>query len=188
MYFVDRDRRAQRVPFTATRHPLSVAPRVGGQIRDDGRVVGPQLHLESVRIGLQVHLMMQVDDLVLVQVARTHAGNEDLPHARMTDALHDVSPAVPGVEIADHADALRIRSPHCEARAAAFGPALQMRAQLAVDVVMIAFTEQVKIQVGETHITGLMPQMLSAYSRMLRSLENGPMLSALITDLRVHSS
>ena len=33
-----------------------------------------------------------------------------------------------------------------------------------------------------------MPQMLSAYSRMLRSLENGPMLSALITDLRVHSS
>jgi hypothetical protein len=30
--------------------------------------------------------------------------------------------------------------------------------------------------------------MLSAYSRMLRSLENGPMLSALITDLRVHSS
>ena len=38
------------------------------------------------------------------------------------------------------------------------------------------------------YITGLMRQMRSAYSRMLRSLENVPMLSALSTALRLHSS
>src|SRR5690606_21337517 len=37
-------------------------------------------------------------------------------------------------------------------------------------------------------ITGLMPQIFSAYSRMLRSLENGPMLKELITALRDHAS
>src|SRR5688500_16892064 len=117
--------------------------------------------------------------------------------------------AIPLVEVTDDADALRVRCPHGEARTTLAG----MRAQLLMDVVVIALAEQVQIEIGERgshgvsfldpgqsslhntkrrpgfpQSTGLMPQILSAYSRMLRSLENGPMLSALMTDLRVHSS
>ena len=40
----------------------------------------------------------------------------------------------------------------------------------------------------DCQMTGLMRQMCSAYSRMLRSLENVPMFRELSTALRLHSS
>ncbi len=57
--------------------------------------------------------------------------------------------AVPVIEVADHADALCIRRPHGEARAGDAVMHFEMRTELLVNVVMIALTEQVQIEIGE---------------------------------------
>jgi hypothetical protein len=59
------------------------------------------------------------------------------------------------------------------------------RSQISFDSFLCALWS---LDPNSIQITGLMPQILSAYSRMLRSLEKGPMLSALATALRDHSS
>ena len=53
-------------------------------------------------------------------------------------------------------------------------------------VTFAAAAKRVRRQAG--YRTGLIPQIPSAYSRMLRSLEKGPMLSVLMTALRLHAS
>ena len=124
--------------------------------------------------------------------------------------------AGPRVEIAYNTDSARVRRPHRKARAPDPVDFVEVRTELAINVVVIAFAEEMKIEIGNRQglwvavcgcgettketpfpvplwpqstacrlppndqITGLMPQMLSAYSRILRSLENGPMLSALM--------
>ena len=196
MQLVDVDRRAQRIPGAAPRQPLAVVPVITADVRDYGRIVRPQLHLKRERVSLELDVAVCVVDLEFVKRARADVRHERLPHARVGAPLHDVAVPVPMIEVADDADAPRVRRPHREARAAHAVALDRVRAELAMDVVVVALAEQVEIEVGEVggghekrfYNTGLMPQMLSAYSRTLRSLEKGPMLSALITDLRVHSS
>ena len=57
-------------------------------------------------------------DLVLVDLALAKIGNEDLPDAGGAAIAHGVTAAVPVIEIADHADALRVRGPDGEVDAA----------------------------------------------------------------------
>ena len=58
-------------------------------------------------------------------------------------------PAVPEIEVADHADALRIRRPDRKPRARQPVALQPVRPQLAIDVMVIAFAEQVEIVVGQ---------------------------------------
>ena len=53
-------------------------------------------------------------DFELVSDAGTDIGNENFPHAGVAPEAHDVAPAVPLVEIADHRDARRIGRPDGE--------------------------------------------------------------------------
>ena len=89
MQFVDVDRRAQRIPRAALRQPLAVVPVIAADIGDDRGVVRPQLHLERVRIGLELHVAVRVDELEFVERARADVRHERLPHARVGAPLHD---------------------------------------------------------------------------------------------------
>ena len=74
----------------------------------------PHLGGERQRIGLErQQLAVAADDLVFVFVAGARAGNEDFPVAVAAHA-HGVAAAVPEIEIADHADAPRVRREHHE--------------------------------------------------------------------------
>ena len=53
-------------------------------------------------------------DLEFVVRAFADAGQENLPDAAAEQLAHRIAAAVPAVEIADHADALRIRRPDVE--------------------------------------------------------------------------
>ena len=133
----------------ALRQPLAVVPVMAAEIGDDRRVVGPQLHLERVRIGLELRVPVRVDELEFVERARTDVRHERLPHARLGAQLQRVALAVPVIEVTDYAGAARIRRPHREARPAHAVAHCRVRAELAMDVVMIALAEQVEIEVGE---------------------------------------
>ena len=88
-------------------------------------------------------------DLVLVQRARPDAGHEQLPDPGAAASLQRVLAAVPEVERADHADALGVGRPDREPRAGQAVEFGRMRAELVVDRVVIAFAEQVQVEVGE---------------------------------------
>src|SRR3546814_13449524 len=78
---------------------------------------GRLLLQEGDGIGLQRQQpAVGSDDLVLVEGAPLQAGNEQLPDADLVTLAHDVAAAVPAVDVAHHADALRVGRPDGEDR------------------------------------------------------------------------
>src|SRR5205823_13486675 len=65
--------------------------------------------------------------------------------AAAEQAPHRVYPAIPAVEIADHADALRIRRPDREVNAVDATDVAQMRPEMFVELQMISLREQMQI-------------------------------------------
>ena len=150
VHFIDRHRPlepgAARPP---RRHPLRIVPFVVAA-GDDRRRQRRQFETEPVRIGLEQQLAVQRrSDLELVVLPRRHAGNEDLPDARRPEAPHRMHAAVPPVEVADDADALRVRRPDAEVRALCITDAHQVRAELVVDAGVLALREQVAVVLGD---------------------------------------
>lgn len=106
-----------RVGARAARHPLVVAPGVGGVVGDDRGGGGRQLGAAGHGVGARHPLAGGGEDLELVRAARGEAGHEELPDAVVVEAAHGVLRAVPAVEVADDAHGLGIGRPHGEARA-----------------------------------------------------------------------
>ena len=113
MDLVDADRAGVRVGVPAVVHPCLVVPFV---VRFDDDGAGRRRNLVGAfhRVGLHLPLVVRVEQLVLVDLARLDAGDEDLPDARGTELAHGVAAAVPGVEVADHADRVRVGRPDGE--------------------------------------------------------------------------
>src|SRR5438128_1769245 len=88
------------------------------------------------------------DDVELVVIAGPRVRNEQLPIADAAHA-HRVPPRVPEVEIADHADAARIRRQHHEGYAVDAVQRRRMRAKLVVNALMGALAEQIKVEVAQ---------------------------------------
>ena len=63
--------------------------------------------------------------------------------------MHDIAQPVPFVEIAYDTDSLRVRSPNGEARAAHAIDGDDMRTELLINVVMITFAKEVKVEIGK---------------------------------------
>ena len=145
MHLVDRHRRRQRVG-------LVLQPRNRRQlcrIDHDRRGRRPLLGAERHRIGLQrQQCAVRADDLVLVFVAGMRARHEDFPVA-VAAHPHGVAAAVPMVEVADHADAPRVRREHHEGHALDILVPGRMRAELVVELEMRAFAEQMQVHVGQ---------------------------------------
>jgi hypothetical protein len=152
MHFVDVDRCAQRIPGAAMREPFRVVPVMAAELGDDRGIVRPQLHLERIRVRLELRVPVRVLELEFVERARADLRHERLPHARAAARLQRVPMSVPVVEIADYADASRVRRPHREARARHAVARGSVRAELAMDVMVIALAEQVKIEIGEVGV------------------------------------
>ena len=111
MHLVDRDRRvATLMPCRQRRRTAAAAPAsttidaVAGR-SSAANATGSDFSGSKLAVA--------ADDLVLVLVAGARAGNEDFPEAVAAHA-HGVAPAVPEIEIADHADAPRVRREHRE--------------------------------------------------------------------------
>jgi hypothetical protein len=149
VHFVDVDRRAAPVGLRAALQPGLVAPAVAIEVGHDGRRLRTQLHTKSEGIGFQQQIVSVSADLVLVGGALADAGHEQLPHARAATRLHGVLAAIPQIEVADHADAFRIRRPHREVHAVNALAHTQLRAELVIDAVVAAFAEQVQVEVRE---------------------------------------
>src|SRR3546814_12045853 len=95
---------------------------------------GRLLLQEGDGIGLQRQQpAVGSDDLVLVKGAALQAGNEQLPDADLVTLAPDVAAAVPAVEVAHHAAALRVGRPDGEAHAFDAFDAARMRAALLED-------------------------------------------------------
>src|SRR5208283_2151227 len=88
-------------------------------------------------------------DLVLVERAGPDAWNEQLPDATGAAPVHRVLAAVPLVERAHDADALGVRRPHREARAGEALERRRVRGELRPDPVMVAFAEQIQVEVRQ---------------------------------------
>src|SRR5690606_7481703 len=130
-------------------HPLRIAPFIAAEVGDDGSVVRSQLHLKAVGIRLEHCMPRRRPDLELVERADAETRNEQIPHPGVADALHAIAGTVPTVEIADYADTARIGCPHREARTVDTIDRLEVCAELVVDVVVVAFAEEVKVEIGE---------------------------------------
>ena len=111
----------------------------------DGRISAPNAN--RIRLKRQQRAGA-ADDLVFVFVAGARAGHEDLPIAIAAHA-HGVAPSVPEIEVADDADALRIRRPHHESHALDAVQHQGMGAELVVEAQVIAFAEEIQVEIGQ---------------------------------------
>jgi hypothetical protein len=77
-------------------------------------------------------------DLVLVERPLLDAGDEELPHAACPEAPHRMASAIPGVEITDEVDVVRVRSPDGETCAGHPFVIHRMGAEILVDSRIVA--------------------------------------------------
>ena len=92
---------------------------------------------------------MRAFDFVFVTRAGSHAGKEYLPDAGAGVQPHRVAAPVPGVEIADHADAPGIRRPDGEIRARYAVHDGRMRAHFLEGAKVASFRVQIEIQLAK---------------------------------------
>ena len=87
-------------------------------------------------------------DFIFVFVAGTRAGHEDFPVAGAAH-LHDMAAAVPSIEVADDADALRIRCPYDKSNAGNAFHIHRMCTELVVQLQVIALAEQIEVELRQ---------------------------------------
>ena len=111
MHFVDAHRRVQCIGLAArlaSRHPRWQAGHDAGR----GRA---QLRLQGIGVGTQRQLpALRVQQFELVAGTGADCGQKELPYATFAAQPHGMAPAIPEVEIADHADAAGVGCPDRE--------------------------------------------------------------------------
>src|SRR5947207_15581919 len=100
MDLIDRHRRATGIDSCGERTRMQDLHLV----IDDRSSLRPHLGGKGERIGFQwQRLALRTNDVKLVVIAGSSAGDEQLPIAEATHA-HRMPPRVPEIEIADHAE------------------------------------------------------------------------------------
>src|SRR5205814_8670961 len=79
--------------------------------------IGRDFEVPAVRIRLVQQMAAARANLVLVAGVSAQLGDENLPHPRRYELAHRADAPVPSIEIADDADALRVRCPDREVHA-----------------------------------------------------------------------
>ena len=152
VHLVGAHRGLQRVARGTAAQPLVVAPLVlrGEHHR---RRRGRDLGAEGERVGLLPPHPVLPENLVLVVRAVTDAGDEQLPDAGRAHRPHRVGPAVPVVEVAGQADALRAGGPHREGRAlhGSGDPVVGagVRAEHVPELLVATFADQVQVDLAQ---------------------------------------
>ncbi len=163
--------RVEAVALPPGGHPLPVAPFPRPGVVDHRGGARGVLAGEGEGIGLEGEdLAGRAHDLELVEVARDHAGDEELPHARRPEGPHDVPAPVPVVELAHHAHAPGIGRPHGEVHAGHAVAYHGVGAQLLVQAQVRALAHEVDVQlaqaraeaVGVLHVLGILAPPMDA--------------------------
>ena len=92
---------------------------------------------------------MRVANFKFVMRADADARNEYFPDAGRAEQSQGMKPSVPLVEIANDADALRVRRPDGEAGAGHLVNHAQLRAEFFVNTAFIALAEQIQIRFAQ---------------------------------------
>ena len=145
MRFIDGDRRVQGIASRRCRRSRPYRLHVG----DNRRRLRPKLRRECDRVGLERQQFAQwADDLEFVLVAGTDSREEDFPEAVAAHA-HGVTASVPGIEVADHADAFGIGRQHGKGDARDAIVLDRMRPQFVIELKVAAFAQEMQIDVGQ---------------------------------------
>ncbi len=104
-------------------------------------------------IALRNEAAIGSDDLEFVEIARTDLGQEDFPDPVMI--AHRVDPAVPSVEVADHADPVGVRSPDREGDPVDLAEGPRMRAHRFPETAVGALAEEIDILLAENGAIGV---------------------------------
>src|SRR5207247_691326 len=103
------------IELRARRDPRLILPVVPIDIEDDRGGIRTQLEIEPVGVRLHGEVVAVTRlDFKLVALARAQLRKEQLPDTGGAAHAHRVPAAVPSIEVADHADALRMRRPDGE--------------------------------------------------------------------------
>ena len=142
---VDRHRRRQPVPLRARGEPLGVAPVVG-EIPHDRAGLGRCLRPERERVGLvDAVAVVARTDVEFVGLAFVRPFDTPRPDPGGCDGLERSGSRIPAVEVADHGNALGVRSPDGERRPVGADMGTQLRREPAVR----ALREEVEIVRGQ---------------------------------------
>src|SRR6476469_4014860 len=148
MHFIDAERFFVQVALGPRVHPIAVIPLVALEVVNHRGGFFPPLAEKSERVGLQQKCALLRPNLEFVMGALLHAGQKQFPNAAPEQAPHRVHPAVPPIEVADHADALSVRRPDGEISAFDVADLPEMRAELFVKLEMISLGEQMEIDLA----------------------------------------
>src|SRR3954471_259896 len=88
-------------------------------------------------------------NLELIEQSIPEIGNKQLPNSRTRQLAHLVNAAVPPVEVADDAHTRRMRRPNSKRDAFHAADLRHVRAELVVDLLVLAFGEKMKVQLAE---------------------------------------
>ena len=117
MHLIDRERRI--VPAGGARAPASrrrTMPTASASATIEA-VAGGASAARATGSAAPAQPAIGAENLVFVELARAEARDENLPHAAAVPQPHRMPPPVPGVEVADHRNAARVRRPDREAHA-----------------------------------------------------------------------
>ncbi|MCY1238390.1 hypothetical protein D9M72_511260 [compost metagenome] len=118
--------------------------------RRHGSGIGAKLGAPGKGIGFQRQpRAVAIEDLVFIGKAALDAGNEDFPDAGVGAQPHDVSPAVPVVELADDGNALGIGCPDGEVVAVGAVMVDRVRAHLVKEPEVRTFADVVVVHRAE---------------------------------------
>ena len=149
MHFINTHRQLKRVLCCALLEPSLVTPRKTARVPDDRRALRRLLEEAPHRVGLEQQPILRVDQLELVMRPLPDLRHEHLPHTGVAQAPHHVPPAVPVVEVADHAHSLGVRRPDGKRRAVDAFDLAKLRAQLVVKPQLVPLADQVQFGVGK---------------------------------------
>ena len=151
MHLVDRHRRVQPVA-AARRLAIQSSSCHAWPVGPSDDAGGRRAQLEAVARTGRPSAARRRPGLRISNLYRCpggEAGDEELPDADVAARPHRVAPAVPAVEVADDADAPRVRRPDRERMPATPSATWHVRAEEPVGVPVLALAEQVQVEVAD---------------------------------------
>jgi len=143
--FVDREGRLKRIALASSLHPGVIGPRELARIPDEARVLWRHFEARGKRVGLEHGQSVRIAHLELVMHALVQARDEELPNPGYPQQTHRMVASVPMVEITDHADPLRIRSPDREPDARHAIKDALMGAEFVIQASLVSLVEEEQV-------------------------------------------
>ena len=149
VHFIDADGAVHTGIGPALPHPVFILPSVSTAVNNGCIARG---RLEIMRHGIRLQRQQTAigaQKFKFVLVATGNPGNKNLPNAATRMQPHHVTPAIPAIEIADHADPKRVGRPDCETGTLHAELGLGLRAQRAVNLLVRTLSQQVEVEVTQ---------------------------------------